>query len=171
MAVRRDPAQFRAEFPRGWQPLVGPHVVVLARPATDGHRGGVATNLLLARDDVPAGHDLDVLADRATAEAATLGEEAGTLASGGGHFAGMERCVRVVSFTATRRKLEVAQVLAFVAAAEAEEQTDCPRAVAQFVGTCARDELARYGPVFAAVIESISVVGAGLREVAPDVLD
>jgi hypothetical protein len=155
---------FHAELPVGWRPLVGPQVVVVARPPDEAVRGGVATHVLVARDRVPAGVTLDELADRSTAAVARRGNDVATIARGSHRNEGLERCIRVLTYASAPQGIEVAQVLALVAPVGGSE-------LAQVVGTCALDELPRYGPAFTAVIESITAREAGLREAAADVID
>ena len=151
---------FHAELPTRWQPLVGPDVVVAARAAVTEERQGVRPNLLLARDRIPGEVALAAVAALATAGHATI-------ATGDVEIDGLERCVRVVTSTSAQGTVDIAQVFAFVAPVRVETGW---REIAQFVGTCALDDLGRHGPTFAAVIESI-VEQAGLREPAVDVVD
>jgi hypothetical protein len=150
-------ACWRVELPRGWQPKCGPGVDLLAVAPVAVRQ--VAAHLLLAFEHLPRDMALETLAARSVAHIGAIGRDVrilGERGQGGGVSPGgwLERSTRIVAFDARRGSAEVAQVVAFVAPRDGDGEG---RDVAQFVGTCAFDELPRYGDVFAAVIESLAV--------------
>jgi hypothetical protein len=150
-------SRWRVELPRGWQPKCGPGVDLLAVAPVSARP--VAAHLLLAFEHVPRDMALETLAARSVAHIGAIGRDVrilGERGQGGGVSpdVGLERSTRVVAFDARRGPAEVAQVVAFVAPRHHDGEG---RDVAQFVGTCAFDELPRFGDVFAAVIESLAV--------------
>jgi hypothetical protein len=151
--VTTEALRWRATLPAGWAPHVAGRFVVLARAPLAG--GPVETHLSLARDELPAGVPLDVLAARSVAAVAEIGDDLAVFASPSATTAGVERCARVVTFTERRSRVDVAQVLAFVAPHGADERGR--RDVVQFVGTCAMDELPLVAGTFAAVVESVAL--------------
>jgi hypothetical protein len=145
------PTRWRVDLPPHWRPFLGPDGAVVARPP--GHAGCVVPHVLVARERVPLVVRVGDLADRSVDAVRSFGRDPRLLGGGSASVDSLERCTRVVTFESERPRVEVVQLLAFVAQAEPAEETT--RDVLQFVGTCALDELPRFATAFTAVVESI----------------
>jgi hypothetical protein len=146
-------ALLRAVLPAQWRPYRARDVVVLARPPVD--TGWFRTTLLLARDDVPARVPVPALFDATRDRLDELGDDVEIVGDRYALDDDHERASRLVCFDVRSGcGGRVAQLQCFVAR---RPTGDHPRTVAQFVGTCAFEELDRYGPAFVRVVESIRV--------------
>jgi hypothetical protein len=125
---------------------------LVAAVAPGPHRA-VTAHLLVGREPLPA--DLSLRAVEAGAMAALRSgvEDLDELGSTETRRRGIERRVSVLICVPRGRGVEVAQLLALIRAAAPD--ADGTRDVVELVGTCALDELDRYGPDFAAVVESV----------------
>jgi hypothetical protein len=124
---------------------------VLARPSSD--TGWFRTNVLLARERVPAGLRLADLADDAVRRVVAIGNDVEIVGRSCVVDSDVERLVQVVHFESRRPLTRVGQMQAFVrTCGSVEEHVD----LAQVVGTCRFDELDRYADAFATVVQSIT---------------
>jgi hypothetical protein len=141
-----DRPVLRATLPRGWRAFAAPGVDVVARPPHD--TGGFGASVVLSRCAAPSVVPLAWCAAqlRPPAGAATLG-------TGVHRDGGFARHLRLVLLDGPG-EIEVAQVQALVGA-EGTSQRHGEAVV--FIGTCAFDELDRYGDVFGAVVAGISL--------------
>ena len=122
---------------------------MIARPPVD--TGWFCTTVLIGREEVPTHLPLPALFDAIDASGPSLGGLADDVDILGRRLSvdqDHERVSRLVCFDLAGRPGRVAQLQCFVAASST-------RTVVQFAGTCAFDELDRYGSVFVRVIESI----------------
>ena len=139
-----------AAIPARWRPYTARDVVVIARPPVD--TGWFCTSVLIGRDDVARHVPLRALFYETRAALDALGDEVEVVGERVSIDADHERVSRLVCFDLAGRAGRVAQLQCFVASLSTDSAT---RTVVQFAGTCAFDELDRYGPVFVRVIESI----------------
>ena len=149
-------AVLHASIPAEWRPYSARDVVVIARPPVD--TGWFCTTVLIGREEVPTHLPLPALFDAIDATEASgpslggLADDVDILGRRLSVDQDHERVSRLVCFDLAGRPGRVAQLQCFVAARVEDAAT---RTVVQFAGTCAFDELDRYGSVFVRVIESI----------------
>ncbi|HEX7095303.1 MAG TPA: hypothetical protein VF183_05435 [Acidimicrobiales bacterium] len=146
-------AVLHATLPPRWRPFSAPELVIVARPPVDRHR--FSATLLIARDEVPAGVTMRDVLDATAPHLETLGDDTEVLGERCVREDAHERVGRLVSFAVRGVCDRVAQLQCFVAPVRCDGER---RPVAQFVGTCAFDELGLLGPVFARVARSIHFV-------------
>jgi hypothetical protein len=150
-------AVLHAAIPADWRPYSARDVVVIARPPAD--TGWFCTTVLLGRDEVGTDVPLAALLDGTETTLEGIGDEVEVVGQRFSVDHDHERASRLVCFDVTGRPGRVVQLQCFVALRAGSART---RTVVQFAGTCAFDELDRYGPVFVRVIESIRLDrGAG----------
>ena len=149
-------AVLRTSIPAEWRPYFRRDIVVIARPPVD--TGWFCTTVLIGREEVPTHLPLPALfeaTDAADATGTSIAGFADDVDIVGQRFSvdqDHERVSRLVCFDLAGRPGQLAQLQCFVAA---RVEGSATRTVVQFAGTCAFDELDRYGPVLVRVIESI----------------
>lgn len=154
-----------AAIPARWRPYSARDVVVVARPPVD--TGWFCTTLLIAQDQAPATVSLPALLDATASGLDDLGDDLQFLGDRYVVEDDVERVSRLVAFDVRGGADRVAQLQCLVAMRRSTSGT-AERPVAQFVGTCALDELGRYGPAFVAVVRSIRFLTAGEQGSGPD---